>query len=594
MNGSPELLEFYLVEATEYVDALDQLVGGATTSPDANALIATARALRGSSTMAKADEIAELSLVIEQLAHALRDGEQRWTLDLFQSMRGTVDDLRFLVRGVRMWGTREDARAQSRLADLKRFLPSESQRAEAPSSGQTAPVFVALQASAIAAELDAFVQNSSNRRALDDALTRARTLRGIAGIAEYAPLGDVADAVDRTGRALMPDAPLAAGESELFRAAAAVLRRASDELRAGRANSTKTDEVTRFARSVAALQHPAPTPEQVVAIDSLFYDDAGPHVVERRNPPMTPEQRFRQELAARGEHVTRLVSDARQLRDDASRARIGHDLAGALRDLEQTAHSFGAHQTAGFFSDAAREAPLLSAPLLDALDQASRAIRVSDTPSVDELERRLALLERARRTPASSAAQTTAAGPAATFRVPVAPVAPVSAPAAPVPATPAVSATSASSATFALVPPAATTRVAPLEPNAAQPTAAPTHGAPTHAVPTSAAPTHAAPSTVAPRTASPARHAPPTPTGRELSALLDQGIAAFAPLDVAPLVAPVSLEEDEIVPIESLLYRGAAALDRAIDIRDSLRERGVAGNDALSELFDLLDLARSE
>ena len=45
MNGSPELLEFYLVEATEYVDALDQLVSSPASSPDANALLATARAL---------------------------------------------------------------------------------------------------------------------------------------------------------------------------------------------------------------------------------------------------------------------------------------------------------------------------------------------------------------------------------------------------------------------------------------------------------------------------------------------------------------------------------------------------------------------
>ena len=61
MNGSPELLEFYLVEATEYLDALDQLVTGTGGAPDGNAFIATARALRGASSMAKVDEVGDIA-----------------------------------------------------------------------------------------------------------------------------------------------------------------------------------------------------------------------------------------------------------------------------------------------------------------------------------------------------------------------------------------------------------------------------------------------------------------------------------------------------------------------------------------------------
>ncbi len=209
MNGSPELLEFYLVEATEYLDALDQLVSGTGGAPDGNAFIATARALRGASSMAKVDEVGEIAGAIEQIAHATRDGEIRWTLDLHATLRQTVDDLRFLVRGVRIWGERESARAQARLADLQRFLTSAQPRQAAPETSATAPVFIALQSSAIAAELGAFVADPRQRRALDDALTRVRTMRGIAGIGDFPPLADVADAVDRTARALMPDAPLA-------------------------------------------------------------------------------------------------------------------------------------------------------------------------------------------------------------------------------------------------------------------------------------------------------------------------------------------------------------------------------------------------
>jgi hypothetical protein len=48
------------------------------------------------------------------------------------------------------------------------------------------------------------------------------------------------------------------------------------------------------------------------------------------------------------------------------------------------------------------------------------------------------------------------------------------------------------------------------------------------------------------------------------------------------------------VPIESLLYRGRAALDRAVEIRDELRAAPTGNPTALDELFDLLELARAE
>ncbi len=53
-------------------------------------------------------------------------------------------------------------------------------------------------------------------------------------------------------------------------------------------------------------------------------------------------------------------------------------------------------------------------------------------------------------------------------------------------------------------------------------------------------------------------------------------------------------DDDAIVPVEALLYRGQAALDRARALRDELRSRGTTDPDALHELYDLLDLARAE
>jgi hypothetical protein len=87
---------------------------------------------------------------------------------------------------------------------------------------------------------------------------------------------------------------------------------------------------------------------------------------------------------------------------------------------------------------------------------------------------------------------------------------------------------------------------------------------------------------------------PVTPTGAALSAFLASGLAGLEPLDDEPLSEPVGLDDDVVVPIESLLFRGESALRRAISVRDEMRTRGSLDDAALSEIFDLLDLARTE
>ncbi len=75
MTSSAGLLEFYILEAGEYIDRLDALVASAgVTAPDADAIVSAARALRGSSTMAKMQRIAELAGYIERIGRAVRPG----------------------------------------------------------------------------------------------------------------------------------------------------------------------------------------------------------------------------------------------------------------------------------------------------------------------------------------------------------------------------------------------------------------------------------------------------------------------------------------------------------------------------------------
>jgi len=79
-----------------------------------------------------------------------------------------------------------------------------------------------------------------------------------------------------------------------------------------------------------------------------------------------------------------------------------------------------------------------------------------------------------------------------------------------------------------------------------------------------------------------------------LNASLDASIAAFDSLALERMAEPALLGDD-VVPVDALFYRGRAALDRAIELRDGLRRAGGApAIEVLEEIYDLLDLARVE
>ncbi|MBL8980795.1 MAG: Hpt domain-containing protein [Gemmatimonadetes bacterium] len=504
MNGSPEFLEYYLVEAAEYLDALDQLIAVPEDRvPDTNALLATARALRGSSAMAKADPIASIAREVESLVGRIADGSTPWEAGTAALLRRTVVDLRLLVRGVRVWGAREEALAEARLAELRRVAPTAATTTPRPTPTHeaTVPVFIALQSAAIAAELTAFVNDSTNRRALDDAVGRSRTLRGVAGIGAFPPLADAAESVERIARRILPDAPLTAGEVQAFRTGAALFRVTADRLRTTATYSAAQQEAEQFASALAALDQPTSSTPPVVRIDQLFHPDPGPHVVSRAAaPPVTAEQRLHNDLMTRAEHLQRLVGEGREVSDPVSAARVRRDLNSTTRDLETLAASYGAHELSAFFAESREARDVLGAVELDALDAASRII-ARPFDSMDDLERSIATVQRRRHlTPAS----------------------------------------------------------VPSIPNAGP------------------------------------RPSRATPTGADLKALLGTGIAGFSSLDTTPLSEPADLDATDIVPIESLLFRGPAAIDRAIALRDTWRARGMPPDETLQEIFDLLDLARPD
>jgi chemotaxis protein histidine kinase CheA len=124
MTTPGRLLDFFTLEAGEYLTRLESLVAGQSMQPaDATQFAAAARGLRGSATMAKAGGLAELATSVERIASGVVRGAISWDPELQRSLVGAIEDLKLLVRSVRQWGAEQDSRVEASLARLARYAP---------------------------------------------------------------------------------------------------------------------------------------------------------------------------------------------------------------------------------------------------------------------------------------------------------------------------------------------------------------------------------------------------------------------------------------------------------------------------------------
>ncbi len=521
---STGLLDFFVLEGSECVEQLDGLLARAASgAPDLDAFARNARALRGSATMAKAHGITEVANALERIVRGLRDGSIQWTPHVRGEIVAAVDDLKILIRGVRTWGGAEAERATERTRALNVLAPA-GLRTSSPTPVAIAgsAAFLAAQTSDVAAGLLRFAEDPGPPATFTDTLARIRALRGVAALLDLPPLAEVVAAVDDAAKGLeigssSPNDAL----RNLFRAAAVVLREASDAIKSGGRPDAGTNAV--FAFTVAAqgfVEGPADD-EHVVPIHTLFPDDGGNHIVHAEpNPPTTPAERFKLEVVSRAEHLRRLVGDARRAADAPSRQRLSHELRNAIRALTRSAGSFGESVVANSLNALLEGVATLDALSLTGLDEAGALLASrANTP----LAPRIAEIV-ARATPVRSGT--------------------------PIRATPVVAAPSHGERAAAVTP------VAPI------PSVAPAARA---------------------------------SSGATLHDLLSAGISGLASLDSTPLAEPTEIEDDGVVPIQDLLYRGRAALRRAAQLGQSFRGLGAPpSSDDLTELYDLLELAEAE
>ena len=560
---SSGLLDFFTLEASEYVEHLDGLIARAHGgTPDLEGCLRSARALRGSATMAKIGGIADVAGAMERVGHALQSGALSWSDALRGAWVAAIDDLKILIRGVRSWSEADTTRAAARAHELAEFAPAAS---GAGAAAPNASVFLATECAEVAHALADFADNPVGPAAFAGALQRVRGLRGIALLRDLPPLPEIVDALDQAAKTFELGGAVTPALRALFTSAAAVLADGSIALQRGDRPSTASSAITAFAAAAAAFGGGPSAADDIVPISSLFPDDGQPGIVSAApTPPTTASQRFRLEVVSHAEHLRRLIGDAARATDGATRERLSRELGAATRALSRMAASFGESSLATFFDEQQGQAALLAGLALNLLDAACQLLSAPHGRSTAEIVR---AVRPQQPTPVAHAAvaPVVAAALAAHAAVPIESLAPDD--------------------------------VVPIESLAPDGVESLASAAPDGVVPIASLAPDGEASLVS-STALPAVTAPPAATshgprsGDALNTMLERGLAGLSGLESAPLAEPAALDEDVTVPIEDLVYRGRDALDRAIELRDLIRQSPDAPDpEMLAELFDLLELA---
>src|SRR6266850_817061 len=351
--------DFFALEAGEYLDRLDAVLQG-DAAPAADEFVRLSRALRGSALMASQQAIARSATGLEALARAVREGRRAWDAGTQQIAVRAVDDIKIFVRRAASWTEADTAKAEALAAQLEQLAgrPSAQVRAaEAMGLDAGARAFVAREGAAIASALDraskALTANPLAHDPLQHVLKALQPLRGLAALIDLPPLPDLLEGIERAiGELSQSKTPPATPVGELFQAAASSIAHAAREVAERGRPDPEGAEFRRFAGLLVKFMDGEP---DVVAIDTLFHRDAGPHIVQRGTAPARPAKLGQLELVSHGEHLRQAADSLERAPSPTQRELRAHTLAGTFRALGGAGGGVVAERVAEF-AQAARDA----------------------------------------------------------------------------------------------------------------------------------------------------------------------------------------------------------------------------------------------
>jgi hypothetical protein len=358
--------DFFALEAGECLDRLETLVGRPD-GPPADEFLRTARVLRGSALMASQQPIARAAAGLEGLARAYRDGRRPWDPATREQAAQAIEEFRLLVRRVREWGEPETARSVRLGLSLESLagravggIPGEghARRDEHGDLNAGVRAFVAREGALIASALDraarALRAAPGDREPLYTVIRRMQSLRGLAELSELVPLPEILDGIELAVGDLTRSFAPPPGVDEVIAAASLALTRISRDIAERARPDPEADEAHRFTD---LLLRAFAVERDVVPIESLYYTgDTEPVTPPLAQPQFAPPAPLGPlELVSHGEHLCQSADLIAQSRSTVERDLRLYHLLGTLR----TAGTPGADPVAGalvVFARSAREA----------------------------------------------------------------------------------------------------------------------------------------------------------------------------------------------------------------------------------------------
>jgi len=353
--------DFFALEAGEYLDRLDALLQPPA-PPAAEELVRLARALRGSALMASQQGIARAAMGLEALARGVREGRRPWDAATTQIAIRAVDDLKIFVRKAASWSDADTAKAEALASQLEQLggRPSAQVRAaEAMGLDAGARAFVAREGAAIASALDragrAMRANPMAHDPLQQVLKALQPLRGLAALTDLPPLPDLLEGIEQA-------------IGEIGRTGGAPPPGAGDTI--AELFQMAATSIAHAAREVAERGRPDPESAEFRKFAGLLvqFMDSEPDVVaietvativRRGTPPggesARPATLGRLELVSHGEHLRQAADSLERAPSATQRELRAHTLASTFRGLASAGGGPVAERVAEF-AQAAREA----------------------------------------------------------------------------------------------------------------------------------------------------------------------------------------------------------------------------------------------
>lgn len=561
--GRPDL---FTLEAGEALQRLGRLLG--TDQPPADDAIRAARVLRGASLLGGPPDFTRAAAALEAAIKGVVEGACPWEPRLAEVLRGAVEGLEVLMRRARPWVQADSESALRMAGEIDRAANRQGTSSPRPFGRRTSDrqepgvrVFLAHEATVVAGAVDRLARDPgglANHVAIQHVLRTTQPLRGVAFLGEVPPLGEVLEVMERLLAGLLGGHPPAPRTAEALSQLAGALTRAARDIASGSDPALDAPELLGAANH---LREVVTDERDIVSIEGLFQAGDTTPVIQRGTPP-APEMPGPDAAIAMHSLAGRLTQAADQLEQ------AGDQALGTLREV-----ALMLHLRAGLPARPVLPTDRMLSSLVRGL---SRGAAAADPPGFQQaLRQAAAALTGLAEGSAGSNAPTvmmvtslfeTLPGMPGHFE--------------PVPAHPA---------------PAAVPEPEPrLEPM----------GEP---VPIESL-FYAPPTTeqeVVPIEALLAATSPPSPPGAPGLDLLESSLREYQALLSQPIPEPRGISQTRsalpgdggTVPIESLLYRGRRALERAAEVRQEI-DTAIAAIRAehrleplMRELLDLIPLA---